>query len=65
MIGNKLADEVAKLHDCRITNVSKPPQQNNLETVTNERNKEIHKQRYIYLEERQKIFDKLDINIIV
>ena len=47
LIGNKIAD--------RITKVSKTSQQNNLETVTNEHDKEILKERYISSEERQKI----------
>ena len=34
-------------------------QQNNLETVTNEHGKEIPKEKYISLEERQEIIDKL------
>ena len=45
--------------------VSKNSQQNNSETVTNENDKEIPKGRYISPEERQKITDNLDINIIV
>ena len=51
MTGNKIAK--------RITNVSKNSQQNNLETVTNENDKEISKQRYISPEERQEIIDQL------
>ena len=49
----------------RITKVSKNSQQNNLETVTNEHDKEIAKERYISPEERQKTICNLDINIIV
>ena len=49
----------------KITKVSKNSQQNNLETITNENNKEIPKERYISPEERQKIIDNLDINIIL
>ena len=37
----------------------------NLETVTNENDKEIPKERYISPEERQKIIDNLGINMIV
>ena len=37
----------------------KKSQQNNLETVTNEHGKEIPKEKYISLEERQEIIDKL------
>ena len=39
LIGNKVAD--------RITKVSKNSQQNNLEAVTNDHDKEIPKERYI------------------
>ena len=51
LIGNKIAE--------KITKVSKTPQQNNSETVTNEHDKEIPKERYISPEERQKIMDEL------
>ena len=44
--------------------VSKSSQQNNSETVTNEHDKEIPKERYISLEKRQKIIDNLIFNII-
>ena len=37
----------------KITGVLKRPQQNNLETVTNEYDKEIPKERYISPEKRQ------------
>ena len=50
-IGNKIAN--------RITKVSKNSQHNNSETVTNEHDKKIPKERYISLEERQKIIDDL------
>ena len=47
----------------KITKVSKHLQQNNLETATNQNDKEIPKempkQRYISSEERQKIIDNL------
>ena len=43
LIGNKIAD--------RITKVSKSSQQNHSETVTNEHDKEIPKERYISAEE--------------
>ena len=39
--------------------VLRSPQQNNSETVTNEYNKEIPKERYISLEKREEIIDKL------
>ena len=43
----------------KITKVSKNSQQNNSETVTNENDKEIPKERYTSLEERQKNIDNL------
>ena len=49
----------------KIAKVSKNLQQNNLETITNQNDKEISKERYISPEERQKIIDNLDINITV
>ena len=51
VIHNKIAE--------KITKISKTSQQNNLETATNEHNKEKPKERYIYPEERQKIIDDL------
>ena len=57
LVGNKIAN--------RITGVSKNSQQNNSETVTNEHDKEIPKERYISPEERQKIIDNLRSIIIV
>ena len=51
MIANKIAD--------RITKVSKDSQQNNSETVTNEHDKEIPKERYLSPEKRQEIIDDL------
>ena len=51
LIGNKIAD--------RITKAAKLLPQNNSETVTNEHDKEISEERYISLEERQKITDDL------
>ena len=44
---------------------SKNSQQNNLETLINENDKEIPKERYISLEERQKNIDNLGIDIMV
>ena len=38
---------------------------NNSETVTNEHDEEIPKERYISQKKRQKIIDNIDINIIV
>ena len=49
----------------KITKVSKNSQQNNLETIANDNDKEIHKERYISPEERQKIIDNLRSTIIV
>ena len=49
LVGNKIVD--------RITKVSKTSQQNNSETIANEHNKKIPKERYISPEERQKIMD--------
>ena len=43
----------------RITKVSKNSQQNNSETVTNERDEKIHKERYISPGEILKIIDDL------
>ena len=51
MIGNKIYDKIAKF--------SKNSEQNNLETVKNEHDKEITKERYIFPEERQKNIDNL------
>ena len=43
VIGNEIADAVAKSYDGKITKVSKNPQQSTSETVTNEHDKEIPK----------------------
>ena len=51
LISNKIAD--------RITKVSKYSQQNNSETVINQNDKEIPKERYISTEKRRKITDDL------
>ena len=51
MIGNKIAN--------RITIVSENSEQNHPETVTNEHDQEIPKERNISPEERQKIIDDL------
>ena len=42
-----------------MTKVSKNLQQNDSETITTDRNKEIPKERYISPEERQEIIDEL------
>ena len=57
LIDNIIADWIVK--------VSKNSQQSNSETVTNENDKKIPKQRYISPEKRQKIIDKLILNIVI
>ena len=52
LIDNKIADEVAKSHDDRITKAFKNSQENNSETVTDESGKEIPKD--IYTEKKDK-----------
>ena len=58
MLGHKIADAVATSHGSKFTKISKTPQHNNSEAVTNEHDKEIPK-KYIYIspEERQKVID--------
>ena len=57
MIGNKISDKITKL--------SKNSQQNNSETVANENYKEIPKERYVSIEDRQKIIDEMrSINLL-
>ena len=51
LIANKIADKT--------TEVPKDLQQNNSETVTNEHDKEIPKERYISSEEKQEMIDEL------
>ena len=46
LIGNKISN--------RITNVSKNSQQNNSETVTNKLDKETPKEKYVYLQKKDK-----------
>ena len=65
LIGKKTADAVAKSYDVKITKVSRSSPQNNLETITNEHDKEIPKERYISSEERGKVINDLTFNIIV
>ena len=50
LTGNKTPNKISK--------VSKNSQQNNLETVTNENDKEITKEKCISPEERQEIIDE-------
>ena len=52
LVGNKIAN--------KITKVSKNSEQNDLETVTNEHDKEILKEKYMYLQKKDK---KLLINL--
>ena len=69
MIGNKIAHPEwsktlepnwrTKLYNGKITKISKTSLQNNSETVTNEYDKEIAKERYISPKQRQKIIDDL------
>ena len=59
LIGNKIFNAVAKSYDGKITKVSKNSQKNNSETVSNEHDKEIPKEKYVSPEERQKIIDEL------
>ena len=49
----------------KIANPSRNSPQNNSETVTNDNDKEIPKERCIPSQERQIIIDNLDIDIIV
>ena len=51
MIGNEIANKIKR--------VSKNLQQNNLETIANEHDKEIPKERYVSSEERQETIDEL------
>ena len=53
--GDLIANKIAN----RITKVSKNSQQNTLETVANENDKEIPKERYISPEKRQEIINEL------
>ena len=51
LIGNEIANKILKF--------SKNSQQNNSETVTNENDKEIPKERYIYFQKKNKIIENL------
>ena len=51
LIGKNIADRIMK--------VSKTLKQNNWETITNEHDKEIRKENYVFPEERQRIVDDL------
>ena len=61
VIGDFVDNKIAK----KITKVSKKSQQNNSETVKNENDKDIPKERYIFPEERLKIIDYLSLITIV
>ena len=61
VIGDFVGNKIAK----KITKVSKKSQQNNSETVKNENDKDIPKERYIFPEERLKIIDYLSLITIV
>ena len=54
MIGHKIVE--------KITNNSKNSQQNNSESVTNERDKKIPKERHMSPEEKQEFIDQLRLN---
>ena len=53
LIDNKIAN--------KITQISKISQQNNSETVANNHDKEVPKERYVYPEERQEVIDELGL----
>ena len=59
MIGNKIANAVAKSYNSKTTKASNNSQQNNSETVKNKHDKEILEEWCIFPEERQKIIDDL------
>ena len=61
MIDDKIADAVTKLHDGRIMKFSQNPQQNNSEIIKNVNDKEIPKERYIYITQKEsgKFIDNL------
>ena len=63
--GNRIADAVAKSHNSKNKKDSRSSPQNDLETITNEHDKETPKERYISPEERQKIINDVTFNIIV
>ena len=61
----KTAKATGDLISNKIEKVSKNSQRSNAETVINENDKEIPKERYVFPEERQKIIDILTFNIIL
>ena len=58
LIGNEIANAVAKSYDGKITKAPKNSQENNSE-IRNGNDKEMTKERYISPEERQKIIDNV------
>ena len=64
LIGDKIADTVAKSYEGKITKASRSSQQKNSETILNEHDKEIVTERYISPEERMNIINDLTFNII-
>ena len=64
LIGNKIADVVAKSCDGKITKVSRSLPQNNSERIINEHDKEMPKERYITRRNAENYW-RSDINIIV
>ena len=59
LTGNKIAKAIAESYDSKITKILKNSQQNNSESVTNEHDKEIPKEKYLSSEERQETIDEL------
>ena len=51
-IDNKIVNVVANSYDHKVTKVSKISSQNNLETITNEYDKEKPKGKYIYIQKK-------------
>ena len=51
------------MYDGKITKVKKNSEQNNSETVTNEHDKEIPKERYLSPQERQEIIAELRLRL--
>ena len=64
LIGDKIADTVAKSYEGKITKASRSSQQKNSETILNEHDKEIVTERCISPEERMNIINDLTFNII-
>ena len=62
LISNEIPNVLAESCDRKIMAVSKNPQQNRLETVTNENYQDIPKERHISHVERHEIIDELILN---